>query len=497
MRELGAYLAAFAESDRARTSRLGETYTPTGFTPTLAPIASDPYDYARQTAVSIAANANFDAVLSRVAASTAALNSTRAARLSGALEFQRQNTEAYGWLMPLTRAPCPPDGAAAYIWEDVWNGAKANLAALSATPPTRYTSASAVLTWTAYIRWNWALLADATNVRPMFLFPSDYEAAHAAVYIEASTGLPVNGKDHVREFYWDEASPQNTQVGVAVPNDQLGQFVRLDSTPTGIRTNQPKGTVHFVMSSDPRAPSVSIQLGAIQRGLLTLAPQSIPNGRNPSSCGPMLNQACTPSELATSWDVVAWIRAMGAWARAGSRLSLSRVVLDAMAFYLLNHVTFWKEKGRLTFNQGELRAAQQTAIAGALRGGTTGMITGSVGAIATLVSPVVGAVVGILSEVGFTLLGTLVGGALSVDGPRPFFVRVPADSQCAPQSFLSTAADVEARVRATAVAQAAAVRAAGAPLMTPSGTTTAAPQSAVVPAIGALALAFALWKFIR
>lgn len=433
---------------------------PTGISTPAPTVSVDPYDYSRVGTID-QENAKlraFQVMLDRVGARTRELNALRVSRLRGAVEVHRQNTEAYSWLMPITTASgCPPAGAFEYVWTDVFEGAKENLAALSATPPTRFAGGARVMTWTALINWNAMLLVDATNIRPMFLFPTEYEAGHAAVYVD-SRGNPRNGKDHVSEFHFDEAAPSNTvnvtpetqalQTGLfaqadlrPIPVEVLGQTVKLDvaqrdggplpGSDGWVRTGAPLGTVHFVNADSGTqqwVPSDSAQIAAISRGLSLNTPQPI---RMPGRSGQTL-----------VWNVPAWIKRRGTWAKELSRLSLPRVMLDAIGFFLLNHITWWQGRGIITLDIAEIGRAQLAARSAAWRSGPSGVVIGVVGLLGAIM-PIIGVIAGALGELSGTLMDEFVFKQFAVDGPRSLFVRVPADITCIPQSLTESEAEAQ------------------------------------------------------
>lgn len=112
-------------------------------------------------------------------------------------------------------------------------------------------------------------------------------------------------------------------------------------------------------------------------------------------------------------------------AREWSRVSLPKVISDAIAWYVFNHNVWYAEKLGLTAEQ--LRA-QQRAVASAGLDRTSGPILGVTGAVGSAVNPAIGIIIGILNAIGKELLLEFV--RITPDMPKPLFLRVPDPAVC-------------------------------------------------------------------
>lgn len=128
-------------------------------------------NFAQQTTAYAAAQLPiFLGNLEKIESNTLSLLSDYRGRYRGAAtpDFQLREDEVY------TRMPgdCPSNGALAYVWKDIFRKAQTNLRDLTTTVPIRGVSFSDFRRWARLVALNEALVLRATNINPMFLFPT-------------------------------------------------------------------------------------------------------------------------------------------------------------------------------------------------------------------------------------------------------------------------------------------------------------------------------------
>jgi hypothetical protein len=393
-----------------------------------AAVALDPYDYASQALDlrgSVTRLASFNAMISEVRAATEAADRLRVQRIEGALERKRGFPDQGETYVNLRGKPCPPSGALAYVWADVFATAKENLRRLSETPPPRYIETGyEIMDWTAMIRWNHRLLLDALNIRDRFLFPSVEQTQHTMLSPNWDMSSPPNELPPTQGF--DYATGASTLISTASTRDALGRGYKL-----------------YLFDESARfGRYVLLDSALTERGVLVPGPRGShifstrPRGGGEAGEEDRLRSQYRMALSRAEAGILASIREMGNIARWFSRIDLMRTIFDASAFYVLNYIPFWQQQGYLSMNSKDVKEAQVAALNSAFQSGTPGMITSAVTSIIGRINPAMSFVTGILSSAGNVLMEQFVFRQLDMGRPMSFWVRVPGDPSCVTSSTI-------------------------------------------------------------
>ena len=444
-----------------------------GFLPfTLTPDATS-----RAVATASAqASTVFASRLAAIEVETDAIITERTRRMAGATPMMLTSASINRWYrIPEPPEGCPPLGPLALTWQDLFDRAKANLAALAALRPPRGTPGARVVRWFRAMRWNLLLLLDATNIRPVFRFPTDFQTASLGnpEYEEWRRG------DRVTLFSRTGSDGQTIVEGKPYPKAGYSE----GGYPTGIADMLPPAERGMVLpdidSWDNPAPPIwftaldqSADLVPAWFNVLDQRPGSQPGlviDQNPADIPAWQRRICMsrsyadvfdecwrtgqPVKVATCdaerpffVDLGAWIDRYVAVAAVYAQLDLPTMLLKSIGWYVFNHVPYWKNKGIISIDDAKVARLQDAVTSAAVRNGLAPVRL--VGSLAAAVNPVVGAVVSMILEIGFNLLDTFLVAPQEQDTPRRLFVRgYPASCDGVEAEDDLTLANEEAGIR--------------------------------------------------
>lgn len=113
-------------------------------------------------------------------------------------------------VMPVTGA-CPPNGPLAYVYDDLFNAAQANLRVLGNEKPPRYSPVDVIARWSNLIDWNVSILRRASNIDGRYMMPETFDRA-AEVYRPASWGSRRGGTTQTLHTQQGGFGPGETPV---------------------------------------------------------------------------------------------------------------------------------------------------------------------------------------------------------------------------------------------------------------------------------------------
>lgn len=383
-------------------------------------------------------------VLNELETSTNELLAERTARMTGATVMAGKHHSRW-FRVPEPASGCPALGPLALSWQDIFDETKANLRALVAARPPRWSSGNDVVRWVRAVRWNVILLQDATNIRPVFRWPNDPPDVRGWMGDEESSrGSQTTllnrtggeGRSSPHGVYADQTPPLVVSRELAVvaaryPDVQsfrddvwwtafdwdfawttLGSFVRLYMLSP--RTGPYPGQVvdmnpdRFARGSTPSLPN------AIDRYWRDLQPVKLTYGPRDIATGGVWMEGVYfhPGKLVDEYVAIA---------TGFAALDLPTMILDSIGFYVYNHLPYWRSRGVIALDDTTIQRIQANAASARMRQGLAP--SGIVASIASSVNPVVGAVVSALQEIGFALLDTMLNQQLESDQPRRLFVR--------------------------------------------------------------------------
>lgn len=397
------------------------------------------------------AAAVFSSRLNVIEAETNAILAERTRRMAGATPMMLTSKSINRWYrIPEPADGCPALGPLALTWQDLFDRAKANLAALAALRPPRGTPGVRVVRWFRAMRWNLLLLLDATNIRPVFRFPTDFQTAPLGnpeyeewrrgdqVTLFTRTGSDgqtiVEGKPYPKAGYSEGGYP----TGIA---DMLSPAERGVVLPDIDSWDNPAPPVWFTALDQsaeltPAWFNVLDQLPGSQPGLvIDQNPADIPAWQRRicmsrsyadvfDECwrtGQPVKVATCNNERPFFVDLGAWIDRYIAVAAVYAQLDLPTMLLKSIGWYVFNHVPYWKNKGMISIDDAKVERLQDAVTSAAVRTGLAPVRL--VGSLAAAVNPVVGAVVSMILEIGFNLLDTFLVAPQEQDTPRRLFVR--------------------------------------------------------------------------
>lgn len=379
-------------------------------------------------------------------------------------------------VMPVSGA-CPANGPLAYVYEDLFAAAQANLASLGREKPPRYSPFELIERWARLIAWNIDLMFVASNIYPMFRFPD----AQPRTWSTNTTGgttrtlrFPNETKDgHPYPSFnggWGMQVPQSTLDTKLGIESNLRAALRLSSDPMianyiapesclmGGACPRPLNTYHQLITTSMAASafrrySGSDHLTSVRPGQLRrddyrsvdylrksfepttdeLRTGAVYSGSSSTGYGGAWQTLQTVFMKAAPgatfsklyWSPVSSLIFDQSMAQDFSRVSLPVFIAEAIGWYVFNHNVWYAEKLNLTPEQ--LRA-QQRAVASAGLDRTVSPILGVMAVVGSAVNPLVGVVVGILNAIGKELLLNFI--QISPDTPKPLFLRVPDPAVC-------------------------------------------------------------------
>ncbi len=391
--------------------------------------------------------------LAAVRLSTLALSDLRARRLAGATPQSILDKEGWLILMPLSSpGACPPEGPLAYVWEDIYNQAQANIRTLLTRPayPEFETDPDKVLTWSALLELNALLAQDATNVRPMFLYPTLEESSGTIRQRPADPAYPL-GTDHTFASGLGDFPTTSLLTPLAGERNPmpawllhrmygehaLGQHVSLDYSPldeAGRLLSNPRfvGFGHLMFHT----PSYEGQKQAIRNYRSS--------GGRPAAVA-IDNPPYQGGRTIREWNLAAWMQARAIHYRKYTTKNLAQLIMESAAFYVYNHVPWWTAHGLVTLDtestRDTIRAMRSARFSGNM--GTVGAqtVTSLIGAMSN--TPIIGGIFSIMSQVGNLLVEAFIMPIFESDQPRSFWIRVPYDASCLPL----TVSEQEERLR--------------------------------------------------
>lgn len=443
-------------------------------------------------------------------ADTNALIALRTQRMAGAersnvTDAQPNRTKFAWYRMPLPASGCPPTGILDLSWGDIFARCTANLAALAASKPPRWTSGVDVVRWMRAVQWNVVLLRDATNIRPVFLWPNaippwrnspgeqgvppDAEqrrGSSTTLYTTLDDGSLIEGLPYPCGSGFGCGAPASVQ---ALTRTLLPTRTDADGGVPGWRDGD--GVLHAALPGDGLwipAPQVTtldwLATGADPDGINLaglfsfLNPQRVGNAPGAVVDKPLTTGAGSDWARLTGGaapffrlidqynrsgsfvklpnSVYFWpgrvLDAYAAFAAAYAREVLADITMDSIGWYVFNHVEYWTNRGKIEMSVQTLDDLKRQSQDARLRG-QLGMAVGSVRALTTLAIPVAGAIAGLLAEIGFTLLGEFI--RLDTTGPQTLFVRsypagcagsMDVETLTSVRTSIATAAEAAARV---------------------------------------------------
>jgi hypothetical protein len=421
--------------------------------PSITPTPSTTGDSSRLDMAQLQRIQNFLHALTPLEVSTNALIAERTRRMTGA-RAMAQSAKNQWYRVPEPASGCPPLGPLALSWQDIFDSAKANLLALANLRPPRWTSGDDVVRWFRAVQWNLLLLLDATNIRPVFRWPTDYDCAVEATLwtgvscAEARRGAtttlltPLDDGDHEGMPY--PGSTQTNGIGHPLAMQALLRAQRARTTPGGPDYvigkvgATPIWLVSFDQSlSQSKIPYWIDPLTQLPGGsdatpglVIDVNPAGQGLGSTPN-IAKSINKYWRDLQPVTIQDAVwaypwTWnpsekIDGYIAVARVYATLDLPSMLLESIGWYVHNHLPFWRSRGMLSLSEETVTRLQQQVQSAAMRNGLAPARL--VGTLASAVNPIVGAVIGLLTEIAFSLLDVFIGQALDHDIPRRLFVR--------------------------------------------------------------------------
>lgn len=442
--------------------------------PTATPAAPLGPDSARLDAAQLVRIDRFRAELALVEHGTDELIAERTRRMAGAVVNGTAPKNIW-YRIPVPASGCPSLGPLALSWQDIFTAAQTHLRALAVLRPPRFTAGDDVVRWIRAVHWNLILLLDATNIRPVFRWPADWDCARwrgtatadsvpggvvscAEYALGAHSTLATRLDDGDHEGMPYPGVNQTHGVGHPLAMQSRFPHVALQRPPvwwtgfdvpgTGVQLAKiadPLGQLPGpmpgnVIDADPArygASSRPVPAVAIDRFWRDLAPQKV-YYKNPVDL----------YELPLEWDVGAYLTEHVEVARIYSELDLSTMLFDSIGWYVNNHLPFWRSRGMIELDEATIATLQRQVSSAQMRQGLAPAQL--IGTVASSVNPLAGAVIGLVTEIGFSLLDAFLGGALDHDIPRRLFVR----------SYPSSCIGIESDTDLTLEDEAAGIRAA-------------------------------------
>lgn len=438
--------------------------------------------------------AAFNTTRARVEAETVRIDGERRARMAEAGASFGERSRYTAWEFPVAGASCPPAGPLTYVWRDLYAAAARNLDALAAAPPDLSVArASDVMHWAKLVNWNIALLLNATNVRGQFLFPRSTIAAPQV----GTLGPLANRRLSTSETQSYQFAAGDTRLGLdrtafRMPQELVERegpynpstlpagFVRASITfgvpgpiEMGEMWNPPQfgsGFAPYVLLDqgwDGRPVPASLNI--VDQPVQSAWPYGVMSffdGETTANTTPLAllvkwqrtratvtygftRRQGNGSESAPEgggWNPPAWLDDLVRVARAYSRADVDQVLIDALGFYVWNHLPHWRGRGIEVIDPTLLAAMQRAAVARNMRGNTIIQATSGLTSLAAGAAggAIGGAVSSALSQIGQELFVTLIAGALALpEGPTSLFLRVARG--CVPTT---TATQVDAAIAA-------------------------------------------------
>lgn len=343
---------------------------------------------------------------------------------------------------PATNGECPRTGSFAYVYADIFERARRHLQILGDNPPPRWSNAVDVLEWQKLVSFNIQILIWATNIRPMFLFPTSTDPATASG-VDPSIAITAN---------WRTANTATKRSfmgydGSGIPQFRDGARERWSHTISTGLTGVPNTTQIVPQSVLDLHEAMRVAGVPVSRGDAGFLERRVQINHDGGDYAPRrarfgaitrtAENTAARRMIAAAWAtptaphdptgsrffVTRWVEVWDQIALAFAAQNLDQMMLDAIGFYVFNHNVWYADRLGMTAQQVR---DMQNAIMAAQRAGhpVLGTIRAATASIAGAINPVAGAVVGILQEVGEALM-TWVYDAFEADVPRPLFVRTP------------------------------------------------------------------------
>lgn len=403
--------------------------------------------------------AQFLARFAVLEADTNATLAERTRRMAGATPMMVTSKTYNRWYrIPEPADGCPPLGPLALTWEDLFNRAKSALQALASLRPPRYTPGRDVVRWFRAMRWNLILLLDATNIRPVFRFPTDFPSEPMGVDSfgdnrdewrrgDVTTLFTRTGRGGA-EIVEGKPYPKGgfTEGGVPTAVQDLGTIPNLASSAGRYFTTGyvlPDVTAPVWFTALDQSADVSPQWFNPLDQLPGPAPGSVID-QNPADISSWQSRNCfsrsyaeafdefwttqQPVKIATCdgnypifVDLGAWIDRYVAVAVAYGALDLPTMLLKSIGWYVNNHLVYWRNKGMISLDDAAVERMRDAVNSRAVRAGLAPAYL--VSSLASTINPIAGAVIGMVTQIGFDLLDVFIIQALERDTPRRLFIR--------------------------------------------------------------------------
>lgn len=412
--------------------------------------------------------------LDRVAAETSRIESALASRTEGARVAG--SGESAVLVMPVPGGRCPVGGPLAYAYADLFQAAQANLRELAEEKPPRFTEWSQIERWYRLIADNIDLLLTASNIYPLFRFPeavrvrggSSRDEFGARETLRTSVGEAVReGRPYPSVSGWGMAAPQsvldleegllrnerminrlpgNPMISTGTPSEEcfFGGSCPRDFSTYHRRLDSPlRDVFRRYESSDhvrSRRSGISDFARSTYQSMFAPSTEQLSTGRVYFS----------PGGFSNFWQSMGsvFLPAIGSvggrpitgrryaypindltlaqfTAREFSQISLSKMLTDAIGFYVFNHNVWYAEKLGLTPDQ--IRSMQRVASEAGLDAAVAPVL-GLTGAVGALINPLIAIIVPLLNTVGKELLNAFI--RFPTDLPKPLFLRVPDPTVC-------------------------------------------------------------------
>lgn len=392
--------------------------------------------------------------LSSIEASTQAIEASLAQRESEGVLQEGGRAGSRAGNTTIAMPSCPPNGPLGFVYEDLFNQAKANLGALNSIFPSSGTPEEKQL-WVNLIARNRMVLRSASNIAKEYLFPAGNGAADAtesvtntmaspdkqgwpvakgggepsAATVQALASLPFR---IVQQIYVRDWNLYQTIKRVALRNASSALSAKLNSTDL---TEQQVAMIPYLtpyrdsnsalasLSKFPPPEGTWISEGAWAENALFGEQKDV---RVWTGTNEITGERSYRTDRRTLYSSSSML--MAAYrdiAREYSRLDLRTMLLESYSFYTFNALVYFADLLGLTPEQ--IREQQTSAVRA-----RTAASTGTMTAVATLANPIFGVIAGALAA----LVDQLVAAIGAADGnvfstPFSLFRRIPR-ADCPP-----------------------------------------------------------------
>lgn len=404
---------------------------------------------------------SFADILTSIAASTDTIQSELERRESGGSLQEGGRSGSRAGNTTITMPECPPNGPLGFVYGDLFDQAKENLAQLNRNYPPGDATGEQKKTWVTLIARNKFILQSATNIAREYLFPAGNGAPEAMQSLTATMpspdkagwpvakggGAPITAVRAlatlplriVQQIYVNDRSTYDAVKRAVIRTAPDRIDAELNSPDLSVQQN---AMIRYLTPYRDGVPLVASTLNADNRTLQSALPEgawdynglfayqqdvTVVTGTNEIT-GETSRRTDRYTYYVSSSMLMAAYRDV---AREYSRLELRTMLLESYSFYAFNALVYFADILGLTREQ--IREQQTNAVRA-----QTATSTGTMTAVATLANPIFGVIAGALAA----LVDQLVAAIGAADGnvfstPFSLFRRIPrADCPPLPENIV-------------------------------------------------------------